>query len=86
MPQGPLSVYMDSMAEAAGRHGESGAGRGNAGGNTNGPVDLQALAQAHCHTLAGACLALGLKYAGSCNAQVCEVDDAHLDERAHVAY
>ena len=32
------------------------------------PVDAEAAAQAHINALAGACLALGIKYAGTCHA------------------
>ena len=33
--------------------------------------DMEAVAQAHVNAVAGACLAVGIKYAGSANAAAC---------------
>ncbi len=52
--QGPVSKYMGTPEEAAALKEQAGH-----------EVDLEALAQAHVNALTGACLALGIKYAGS---------------------
>jgi anaphase-promoting complex subunit 1 len=41
---------------------------GGHGGPTGAAVDREALAQAHVHALAGACMALGLRFAGTADA------------------
>lgn len=63
VPQGPLNVLMDKLA------GSKWPGV-DAAGHTN---DLQAQAHAHVNVLAGACLALGLKYAGSASTRAYNV-------------
>ena len=54
--QGPLSRYT-SGAAAEGDEGDGARKRGGA--------DAEALAAAHVNAVAGACLAIGLRYAGS---------------------
>ena len=51
--QGPLSAYMS---------GEAAADKEDVA-----EVDTEALAAAHVNAIAGACLAIGIRYAGSCN-------------------
>lgn len=64
--QGPLSSLMDRLA-ARKWPGPAGAAA------APGASDLQALALAHINAVAGACLALGLKYAGSASAEAHDV-------------
>ncbi len=54
--QGPVSEYMCTPEQAAGLNAKAGH-----------KVDLEALAQAHVNAIAGACLAMGIKFAGSAN-------------------
>lgn len=54
--QGPVSEYMGTPEEAAALKEQAGH-----------DVDLEALAQAHVSAVTGACLALGIRYAGSAN-------------------
>ena len=54
--QGPVSEYMGTPEQAAALKEQAGH-----------EVDLEALAQAHVNAVTGACLALGIKYAGSAN-------------------
>ena len=58
MAQGPLSRYTSSGAEGAGSNG----------GRKRGGADTEALAAAHVNAVTGACLAIGIRYAGSANA------------------
>eukprot|EP00887_Chlorella_sp_A99_P005912 scaffold29.g5912.t1 len=49
------------------------AGPGTETDALRGSVDWQALTQSHCCIVAGACLAIGIRFAGSCNAQAEQV-------------
>jgi anaphase-promoting complex subunit 1 len=54
--QGPINLYMGGAEETAILNEAAGH-----------KVDVEALAQAHVNAVAGACLAMGIKYAGSAN-------------------
>lgn len=69
------TAAMDDGGGGGGRSGRvRGAGCGGGGGG-RGMVDPLAAAQAHVYCVAGACLALGIKYAGTANQSVSNLSE-----------
>lgn len=60
-PQGPISRWNDRAEDSEPED------------SFEAPPDSEAAAQAHINALAGACLALGIKYAGTADARACDM-------------
>lgn len=82
---GAAMVWTAAMADGGdgvGRGGRvRGAGCGGGGGGGRGVVDPLAAAQAHVYCVAGACLALGIKYAGTADQRVSNLSESDWVKR-----